>query len=80
MGKPTIYHYNDILPKLLGNKNHQNDEYPCVIPNWDNTPRSGNLGLVLYGSIPELFRIHSKQALKLVQHFPYERKIVFVRS
>jgi lipopolysaccharide biosynthesis protein len=80
MGKPTIFHYKKILPKLLGRKNSQSDEYPCVIPNWDNTPRSGNLGLVLHESTPELFRIHLKQALQLIQSYPAERRIVFVKS
>jgi hypothetical protein len=80
MGKPAIYSYKKILPELLGQKIPNNGEYPCVIPNWDNTPRSGKNGLVLHGSNPELFRIHFRKALQIIQNYPPEHKIVFVKS
>lgn len=37
--------------------------YNTVIPNWDNTPRSGRRGLVLTGSSPALFRQALDRAL-----------------
>lgn len=80
MGKPIVYSYKKILPELLENKIFNEREYPCVIPNWDNTPRSGKNGLVLHGSTPELFRIHFRNALKIIQNFPPEHKIIFVKS
>ena len=80
MGKPTIYSYEKILPELLGSRTPNNGEYPCVIPNWDNTPRSGKNGLVLHGSTPELFRIHFRNALRIIQNLPPEHKIIFVKS
>ena len=52
----------------------------CVIPNWDNTPRSGKHGLVLHGSTPELFRIHVRKALQIIEKYPPEHKIIFVKS
>ena len=81
MGKPAIYSYEKILPELLGGgKISSNGAYPCVIPNWDNTPRSGKNGLVLHGSTPELFRIHFRKALQIIQNLPPEHKIIFVKS
>ena len=80
MGKPAIYSYKKILPALLRDQVPNDGEYQCVIPNWDNTPRSGKNGLVLHGSTPELFRIHFKKALQLIQNFPPEHKIIFVKS
>jgi hypothetical protein len=79
-GKPTIYSYEKILPDLLDGRISQNGSYQCVIPNWDNTPRSGKNGLVLHGSTPELFRIHLRMALHRVQHAPHEQRIIFVKS
>lgn len=80
IGKPTIYSYKEILPTLLAEGISGNRAFPCVIPNWDNTPRSGKNGLVLHESTPELFRIHFKKALNMIQHLPPEHKIIFVKS
>jgi lipopolysaccharide biosynthesis protein len=80
LGKPTVYFYKDITSKLLPDKNFRNNDFPCVIPNWDNTPRSGNNGLVFHESTPELFRIHFKKALQLVKDYLPEQQIVFVKS
>ena len=51
-----------------------------VMPNWDNSPRSGKRGFVLHESTPELFRIHFRKALQMIQDFPPEHRIIFVKS
>ena len=80
LGKPTTYSYEKILPELLGGNIPNNGEYPMVMPNWDNTPRSGKHGLVFHGSTPELFRILVRKALQIVEKYPPEHKIIFVKS
>jgi hypothetical protein len=80
MGKPYIYPYEKALPNLLATMESDHEDYPCVFPNWDNTPRSGKNGWVLHGSTPELFGIHFRKALHLVQHLPAEHRIIFVKS
>lgn len=80
LGKPTVYFYNDILSNLLENNNLNGNNYPCVIPNWDNTPRSGRNGLVLHESCPDLFRIHFKKALRAIEHYSQEHRLIFVKS
>jgi hypothetical protein len=54
--------------------------HPSVMPNWDNTPRSGRRGTVLRGSTPELFRNHIKQVLQMVSDEPPEKRIIFIKS
>lgn len=56
------------------------EHYPCIFPNWDNTPRSGVNGVVFHDSTPELFRIHLKEALSKVENNPMEKRIIFIRS
>jgi lipopolysaccharide biosynthesis protein len=80
MGRPTVYSYEDIMPTLISDDMSHKKVYPCVIPNWDNTPRSGKNGLVLHGSNPELFRKHFQKALKNVKDMPPEQKIIFIKS
>jgi lipopolysaccharide biosynthesis protein len=57
------------------------DQYPLIIPNWDNTPRSGENGFVLYGSTPELFKDMLLQAIVKIEHVPdWENRIIFVKA
>lgn len=38
------------------NRNYSKNEYPCIFPDWDNTPRRSHKGLVYKGTSPELFK------------------------
>jgi len=76
----SVYDYGDLIDFLLRSKRADFVDYPLVLPNWDNTPRSGLNGLVLHGSTPELFRIHLKNAMrKLGGHEP-EHRIIFLKA
>jgi hypothetical protein len=55
-------------------------EYPVVVPNWDNTPRSGINGVVLRDSSPEAFAILLRRACRLVKSRNPERRFVFIKS
>jgi lipopolysaccharide biosynthesis protein len=79
-GQPSIYRYADIAPHLVVEPRPGINLYPCVIPGFDNTPRSGVNGLVLHESTPELFGKHLRHALEVVCNHPDEQRIVFVKS
>ena len=78
--KPTVYSYEKVLLDIIYEKIPQKENYPCLIPNWDNTPRSGSNGLVLHGSTPELFRIQVRKALEIINDSQLEHKIIFIKS
>ncbi|MCK4622651.1 MAG: glycoside hydrolase family 99-like domain-containing protein [Desulfuromonadales bacterium] len=82
--KPAIYLYEEEWEKMLNlNPPRGVMNYPCLIPNWDNTPRSGANGMVLQGSTPELFAQKIRKALKLVAEKPQEQKeqkIIFIKA
>lgn len=80
MGKPTVYQYKKLLPSWIDTAAGDIDYYPCLTPNWDNTPRGGAAGLVFHESTPELFRIPLKHALQSVRHKPEEHRVVFLKS
>ena len=48
--KPKIYFYKDFVKQSKPPINDKIDHYPCIVPNWDNTPRSGARGVVLHDS------------------------------
>ncbi len=78
--QPIVHNYADLVSHL-SNLCLAPNEYPLVIPNWDNTPRSGENGLVLHESSPELFRQMMSDAVSAVEKHPdYEQRIIFVKS
>ncbi|MBK8689383.1 MAG: glycoside hydrolase family 99-like domain-containing protein [Betaproteobacteria bacterium] len=79
-GLPTVFEHAKVIESMLSTDPAGHADYPCVIPNWDNTPRSGNRGLVLNGSSPELFRGHLRRAIELVSANEPQRRIVFIKS
>jgi len=78
--KLSIYDYEDMVGFLLRKKAPAFTDYPCVLPNWDNTPRSGLNGLVFRGSTPELFRTHLKQGLEKVTAYSPDNRVVFLKA
>jgi lipopolysaccharide biosynthesis protein len=80
IGMPTVYQYHQIASQLIAPEVPGVEDYPCLIPNWDNTPRSGKNGLVLHGSTPELFRIHARQAAERVRRMAPGHNLVFIKS
>ncbi len=77
---PTVYDYRDVRDVIVGDRTPGLETYPCIVPNWDNTPRSGINGLVLHGSTPALFREQVRKAVAITADLPPERQFIFVKS
>ena len=80
LGWPKIISYKDALKLSITSLTSDFDQYPGVMPNWDNTPRSGTNGIVFQGSSPELFRQHLKQAIRQVSSREFDKRVVVVKS
>jgi len=76
----SIFTYEEMLSFLLRKDKVDFMDYPCVLPNWDNTPRAGMNGLVFHGSRPDLFRHHLRDALDKVASHPPEHRILFLKA
>lgn len=77
---PKIHTYSDFVAfmaqKALGKK-----EFPLVMPNWDNTPRSNSRGIVLHDSTPELFKCHFEDAIAKLSKFEEpQQRVVFIKA
>jgi hypothetical protein len=80
-GHPThMYEYADAMLFFQETDVPLKTVYPCVVPNWDNSPRSGARATILINSTPELFRRHLRSALRQAAALPAGRRIVFVKS
>jgi hypothetical protein len=80
MGRPVTYSYANVLLDLIKEARPEVKSYPCLLPNWDNTPRSGKNGLVLKDSTPELWRIQAQRALEMTEGIDFEERLIFVKA
>lgn len=74
---PKIYFYSDYVDDLY-NEPLQKNEFPVILPNWDNTPRCAEKGVVLLGSTPELYGKLLQKGINSLSH--PEIKLIFIKS
>ena len=75
---PVIKSYASVQRQVI--QTFGADSLPCLLPNWDNTPRSGRGGAVLHNSTPELFGEMVERAVDAVSLRPREERLIFVKS
>lgn len=80
MGHPMVREYSAVPPEFGSAGVDPLSIQPCVVPNWDNTPRAGRKGLVLTGATPDRFRIHVRAALDALEDRPESERILWVKS
>lgn len=78
--RPTRIRYADVVRHTLNDLPTDGRALPCVLPNWDNTPRSGTRGVVFEGATPALYADYLRKALRLVAARPREQRIVFLKA
>jgi len=83
MHRPTIYSYAKVCERFVwdrvGSRPHVTSHVP-LLPDWDNTPRSGVNALVLRDSTPELFRKQVRVALSFGGDELLDHRLVFLKS
>ncbi len=77
--QPVRYKYQDFIEHNHVEPGHE-DFFPCVLPNWDNTPRVGRNGFVLDNPSPGLFKQQLVRAVQQVSSRPADRQVLFVKS
>ena len=77
---PTRYNYNAVVETVL-NVVPKNGRYlPSVMPNWDNTPRSRQRGIVYEGATPAKFERLLRRAVDMVADNEPSERIVFIKA
>lgn len=76
---PMVKSYQDFVFSQHFKRTLQNDEYPSILPGWDNTPRSGTKGIVYENATPQLFKKHLEIILKQVKEQGKD-DIIFLKS
>lgn len=77
---PKIIDYKEFVSTGLAEINLDQNQFPSVFPNWDNTPRSKTNGYVLHQSTPELFTNHLIAAINQVNDYLPDKRLIFLKS
>jgi lipopolysaccharide biosynthesis protein len=80
--KYRLNSYSDVVDNALQNyqNNKQWKEYPCICPNWDNSPRRKNNAFILHGSTPELYEKWLANICEKFEPFSEEENFVFLNA
>ena len=78
--RPAVFSYKSLVPFLSGAEDQHEDVFPVVLPNWDNSPRSGKRALIVKNAKPEYFKQHLSQILEKIEQKPAARKLIFLKS
>jgi len=78
--RPYIFEYQDFIASNFVEEPAGYDFFPSVLPNWDNSPRSGVNAKVLVNSTPELFRQELRRAIDQVAGREPDKRVVFIKS
>lgn len=81
LGYPmSVVKYKHMIKYLVNEVMMEDKVIPCVIPNWDVSPRRGSGATIMHNSTPELFRTHLIQAVDLIKMKPDDKRILFIKS
>ena len=75
-----VYKYEDVMPFFDYEIFENFPCFPCIMPCWDNSPRSGFNAHIWTGSNPVLFKQHLEAAVKKVENFPDDKKFIIIKS
>ena len=74
------YNYSEIVKHIFSKYDTLENVYPTIIPQWDNSPRSGRRSLIYTDSTPGIFENHVKEAVDLIKNKTEEHRILFLKS
>lgn len=74
----SVFQYEEITKNWTAVDDELEQVIPSILPNWDNTPRSGRRGTILVNSSPEGFETHLSQLLDIVAK--KNNSLVFLKS
>lgn len=80
LGMPTVFDYSDACKYMMNEDCYNNDTIPCILPNWDHSPRSGRNAIILKNATPSKFKDLAKKAISIVSSKPEQEQIIIVKS
>lgn len=77
----NAYQYEKVVDVMLQKEPREYTLFPCITPNWDNSPRRGRHGVVFTGSKPALYeRWLRKTLMKHTCSKKHEDSLIFINA
>ncbi len=80
MGIPTVFKYKNAIKYMINDDCKSQTTIPCIVPNWDHSPRSGRNATILRGAHPKYFKELVQMSLTTVKNKPAEEQLIFIQS
>jgi hypothetical protein len=77
---PKVINYNQYIKVVLKNFEVIDNIFPCILPNYDHSPRSGKHAWVLTNATPDNFGKLLESLLIKVRQKRNEENIIFIKS
>lgn len=83
---PKLYTYEQYVSLFFKNWLQSNEKslsniiVPCIVPNFDHSPRSINRGMIISNSNPQKWKDFCCKVFKNTSYRPHEDNIIFIRS
>ena len=78
--RPRVVHGRHLARALQRANSGSPRQYPCVVPQWDNTPRTGKEGIVIRDATPAMFKRQVAGAVETLANRPVSQRLLFVKS
>lgn len=75
-----VYEYEKYMNYALNHFDTTKPVYPCVVPNFDHSPRSSNRGFILHNSTPEKWEKYCAKVFSMFSNRSHEENVVFIKA
>jgi lipopolysaccharide biosynthesis protein len=79
-GYNDIYDYRTVVEKMLARPSPSYKRFPCVTPNWDNTPRRKTGVSLLVNSTPKLYEKWLRGVISTSVSANSDEKLIFINA
>ena len=77
---PYLIKYDNYIKNLLKIYRPQNNIHPCIIPNFDHSPRSAHQGIIITESTPTKWKKLCSKIFNIVKERNEEENLVFIKA
>ena len=75
-----VYEYDSYATSLLKTFSQHKDVWPCLVPCFDHSPRSGNRGVILHHSTPDKWKTLCQKVFEVCKGRASDQNVVFIKA
>ena len=75
-----VYEYNDYADTVLNSFNPKSEVWPCILPNFDHSPRSKIRGYILINDNPQKWKNLCGSVFQLCKNRTADENLIFIKA